>query len=123
MRGHTAIIKMRLAGVRPEVVYLDDFQSENAKDWHNPGARYGEVWEPDYATVQIDPKDRITSLDLRFLNGIRVLASGSTEERAKAIFEACKRVGVSMVIASYSFAVTPHRFETGWMELWNKEIK
>ena len=120
MTGHEPILEMRLAGVRPSSVSIDDFKNPIAKDWHNPGAKYGEVWEPDSPSVQIDPTDRIEALDLRFLVGVAALVSGSTESRAKALSSACKRAGASMVIASHSFPVNEHRSETGWMEVWNK---
>ena len=120
MHGHAPILQMRIAGKRPSIVFLDDYPTPCADDWHNPGQRYGEVWEPDSPSVQIDSTDRIEALDLRFLVGVAALVSGSTESRAKALSSACKRAGASMVIASHSFPVNEHRSETGWMEVWNK---
>lgn len=122
MRGHAPILRMRLAGQRPDIVFVCDFQTQSAEDWHNPGERYGEVWPPDHATVQIDPTDRIGSLDMRFLTGVRVSISGSTEERAKALFEACKKAGATTVAATHTYPVNPYRYESGWTEIWHKEV-
>lgn len=121
MIGHEPILKMRMSGVRPSIVFINDFADPVAKDWHNPGARYGQVWEPDYPTISIEPTDRIEALDLRFLVGMAASVSGSTESRAKALLNACKRAGAAKVVASHEVFVNPHRCEAGWMEVWQKE--
>lgn len=121
MRGHEQIIRMRVAGQKPAIVFMCDFLTPKSLDWHNPGEKYGEKWLPDHATVEFEPTERIERLDLRFLNGLRVSLSCSTENRAKALSDACKRHGATMVAATHAIEVNPHRFESGWTEIWHKE--
>lgn len=113
MHGHTPILQMRIDGIRPQIVFVDDFKNPCAADWHNPG----EGMAPDHAKVQIDQKDRIESLDLRFLKGLTVAATSMTEQRARALLAACKRAGASIVVASHVIQINPHRFQTGWTEM------
>lgn len=128
MLGHAPIVKMRLAGRCPKIVFVNDFPTPESKDWHNPGSAYHEVWEPDHATVQIDSGDRIEMLDLRFLKGLTVSATGSTEARAKAIFEACKRAGATTVAAVHAIGLGTPFVRDGWCDVYrstneNKERK
>lgn len=118
MHGHAPILKMRIDGVRPSIVFLNDFRDPSADDWHNPGKGYGQSWAPDHATVQIDPKDRIEALDFRFLKGLRVAAMSLNENRARAILEACKRAGAQTIVASHSIQINECRFKAGWMEVY-----
>ena len=71
MHGHLPLIAMRKRGIKPGIVFLNDFPCETAKDWHNPGEKFGESWGPDHATV-CTVGDVIQLLDLRFLVGMRV---------------------------------------------------
>lgn len=99
MRGHEPIIKMRLRGKKPAVVFLNDCPCTTSRDWHNPGEKYGEVWPADHASV-CTHGDPLSSLDLRFLVGVRVHVASVSEGRAKALFEKVKGVGAAMVVAS-----------------------
>ncbi len=119
MIGQEALVKMRIGGKRPSAVFIDDFQSSAAKDWSNPGARYGETWEPDHATIQIDSSDNIEALDLRCVTGLLVVVSGSTESRAKALFNSCKRHSAQMIVATHDIHIGEHRIQPGWMEIHN----
>jgi hypothetical protein len=121
MLGHIPIIKMRSKGKRPSIVFVNDYPTPEAKDWHNPGAAFGQVWEPDHATVQIDEGDNIAALDLRFLTGLTVSATGRTESRAKALFEACKRAGAKTVAAVHAIGLGTTRVESGWTEIYHAE--
>lgn len=121
MIGHYQIIKMRLEGKRPSIVFINDFPSPEARDWHNPGAAYGEVWEPDHATVQIDSGDFIPGLDLRFLTGLTVSATGRTESRAKALFDACKRAGAKTVGAVHAIGIGTYHVESGWSDIFHAD--
>lgn len=121
MLGHLPIIKMRSKGKRPSIVFVNDYPTPEAKDWHNPGAAYGQVWEPDHATVQIDTGDHIEALDLRFLKGLTVSATGRTEARAKALFDACKRAGAKTVAAVHAIGLGTMRVESGWTEIYHAE--
>jgi hypothetical protein len=118
MIGHLPIIKMRMNRVAPAVVFLNDFEDKKAKDWLNPGEKYGEVWPSDHATVSINPNEPVSNLDLRFLNGLRVLISGSTEERTKALYKRSIDAGAKTVAASHMIFSGPFgRVTTGWFEI------
>lgn len=119
MRGHTPILKMRLQRKCPSIVFFGDFNEPAASDWHDPGAKYGEKWEPDHATVQVEANDCIERLDLRFLAGCRVSISGTTEQRTKAMFEACKRAGAKTVAASHIIFTNSHLCKSGWTEIYH----
>lgn len=121
MLGHLPILKMRSKGKRPSIVFVNDYPTPEAKDWHKPGAAYHEVWEPDHATVQIDADDRIEALDLRFLKGLTVSATGSTEERAKALFAACKRAGATTVAAVHAIGIGTLHVKDGWTEIFHAQ--
>ena len=121
MRGHIPIFKMRLQRKRPSIIFMDDMNNPIAKDWQDPGAKYEQKWEPDHATVQIDPTDRIERLDLRFLAGCRVSITGSTEERAKSMFEACKLAGATTVAATHIIWTNDYICKSGWTDIYQKE--
>lgn len=119
MLGHAPIVKMRLAGKRPIIVFINDFQTPEARDWHIPGVKYKEVWEPDHATIQVDAGDKIEALDLRFLTGLTVSATGSTEDRAKALFAACIAAGAKTVAAVHAIGLGTNNIESGWTEVYH----
>lgn len=123
MLGHLPILKMRSKGKRPSIVFINDYPTQEAKDWHNPGAKFGQVWEPDHATVQIDEGDNIASLDLRFLTGLTVSATGRTEARAKALFDACKRAGAKTVAAVHAIGLGTFQIKDGWFEIFHAQEK
>ncbi len=108
MRGHEPIIAMRRSGKRPGIVFLNDFPCKT--DW----AEYGE-----HATVQILPGEAIEALDLRFLVGLTVAASGSTDERARKLLEACKTAGAKTIVATGPEVPGDHYGERMFMEAWN----
>lgn len=119
MLGHIPIIKLRLRGIRPSIVFINDFPTPEAKDWHNPGAAYGEVWQPDHATVQLDSGDRIEQLDFRFVAGLTVSATGSTEARAKTLFNACIAAGAKTVGAVHAIDLGTARVKSGWTDIYH----
>ena len=110
MYGHEPIIKMRLAGRRPGAVFIDDHPCPVARDWHNPGRKYGERWPADYPSV-CTHGDLMSSIDLRFLVGLRVHISATNRGRAKALFEKAKAAGAAMVVAT----------DGDWIEHFEKE--
>ena len=119
MRGHEPIISMRKSGKRPAIVFVNDFADPVAKDWHNPGEKYGETWPPDHATVSVDG-DAVQLLDLRFLKGLRVSISSLSEARAKALFDRCKSSGASVVAAAHT--IRDGAFvRSGWAEIYHAE--
>jgi hypothetical protein len=108
MNGHTQIIEMRRNRMKPEFVFINDYPCKT--DW---------FYFADHATVSICPTEAIETLDLRFLQGIKVNVSALTEKRAKAIFEACKDAGALQVAAVH---VQPEKHpldQTGWCEVWH----
>lgn len=110
MRGHGKIIEMRLAGKKPPFVFVNDYPCKT--DWFEVD---------DHATVSTHG-DSVSSLDMRFLFGLKVSICATSESRAKALFEAAKRAGAAVVAASHTFPVNPHRCESGWTEIWHKEV-
>lgn len=99
MRGHERIIDMRRAGMRPAIVFLNDYPCKT--DWPEHG---------DHATVCV-AGDQPEWLDLRFLVGMRVSVSASTEARGRRFMAACQKAGAATVgVGSDS-----------WSEVWHKE--
>lgn len=119
MRGQDKIIKMRKQGKRPAIIFINDTPelSVLSKEWHNPGEKYGEVWRPDHACVDILETDTVELLDLRFVTGCIVSISSGDEKRSKSLFDACKLAGAKVVAACHSI---DHggRITTGWCEVW-----
>lgn len=90
MRGHTQVIEMRKAGYKPPIVFLDDWPSNDK--WRQ---------EDDHPQISIiDEKPQ--HADLRFLIGLRVNITCSTESRAKAFFEAAKAAKAEIVACGWS---------------------
>lgn len=110
MQGHEPIIAMRRKGRAPGVVFINDFPCKTSRDWHICG---------DHATVSVH-EEVIQLLDLRFLVGLRVSINGSTEVRAKALFEKAKASGARVVGAVHACR---HNgiVKSGWCEVWKKE--
>ena len=109
MRGHENVIRLRQAGKRPAFVFVNDWPCQT--DWFETG---------EHATV-CTSGDSIETLDLRFLVGLRVSVSASTEGRAKALFEACKVAGVETVGAVHVQEGKPGWLQDGWAQVWNQE--
>lgn len=107
MRGHESIIAMRLKGKKPGFVFLNDWDCET--NWAEHG---------DNATVCI-ANDDPEAADVRFLKGLRVSISGSTEKRAKAFFEACKAAEAEAVAAVHMKIGEPTWEQDGWSGVWN----
>jgi hypothetical protein len=121
MIGHLPIIKMRLRGIVPSVVWLNDYMNQTSRDWHETRTKTGKPIRALFPSVSIEPSDAIRSLDLRFLFGVEVRASSPDEKRAKALFEACKSVGASVVIGCHTQDEKHYTEQTGWLEIWRKD--
>jgi len=120
MIGHVAVMKMRISGKKPKIVFLNDYKTPQARDWSDPGAKYGEEWPSDHATVEIEPTDSPKTIDLRFLKGVAVSITGSTENRAKQFFDAAKKAGATTVAATHLITSGPfNRVTSGWTEVWH----
>lgn len=109
MRGQENIIAMRLCGKVPKIVFLNDYDCKT--DWVDCG---------DHATVCCD-KDTISSLDLRFLVGLTVSISASTEARAKALFAKAKWFGAKTAAACHVQTDKTAFDQSGWTEIYRKE--
>lgn len=107
MRGHTEIIRLRMQGVCPKVVFLNDYPCQT--DWFETG---------DHATVSTH-NDAISALDLRFLAGLTVSISADTESRAKRLFERAKTCGAAVVAACHATPCGP----PGWSQIYRMEYK
>lgn len=107
MKGHDNIIAMRRAGQRPALVFINDYPC--AVDWLD---------RMDHATVDVSG-DQPEWLDLRFLVGLRVSITGSTEKRAKRLMEACKRAGC-VTVAAGAPEFRNGRWWESWGEVWHK---
>lgn len=111
MRGHEAIIRMRTEfGVKPVFVFINDYPCDT--DWFG---------DSKFARVCIHGDD-VAQLDLRFLMGLSVSITASTENRAKALFDLAKQAGASTV-ASCHAKYGVHEFQQdGWAQAWRKEV-
>ena len=122
MIGHLPLIAMRKRGIKPAIVFLNDWPCDTSKDWHNPGEKAGESWEPDHATVNT-VGDVIQLLDLRFLVGLQVSISSFSEIRAKALFDQAKAHGAITVAACHSIEHKNKPMSTGWFSVWRKNTE
>lgn len=105
MRGHENLIQLRKEGKVPKIVFLNDYPCQT--DWFE---------HADHATV-CTAGDPISSLDLRFLVGLTVSISASTESRAKALFTKAKWFGAKTVAACHvQQGVRPWE-QAGWTEV------
>jgi len=80
MKGHEGIIRMRMNGKKPAIVFIQE--TMYATDWE----QYG-----DYPTVCIKPDEDLHLLDLRFLVGLAVSVSTSEKNRLNAFQSICKQ--------------------------------
>jgi hypothetical protein len=110
MRGHQKLIELRMKRVRPAVVFLNDYPTD-------PSIA-ADVF--DGSVVEI-AGEALEGLDLRFLAGLRVSAGASTESRAKAILEACKRAGAAMVACCHIPTVRAEQKTSDYIEIWSNQ--
>jgi hypothetical protein len=104
MTGDKHIISMRMSGVVPEWVFVNDYPCIAPTDDKHPNlCIHG---------------DDIESLDLRFLVNLRVSIGSASESRCKAILEACKRHQASLV----AVAQTSCLGKEGFTEIWTNGI-
>lgn len=88
MRGHEDLIAMRMAGRKPEIVFINDFPCRT--DWLTWG---------DHATVCVSG-DSVVDMDLRFVLGLTVSVAAQTGARASRIAQICKNNGAAVVAYS-----------------------
>lgn len=103
MRGQEKIIDLRLSGVTPESLWLNDFPC---------------TLDPE-CIEEIDvSKDDPSLADLRFLVGLTVHIASESSERARAFCEAVKRAGAQFVVTCYS--PSEKWYQNGWVEFWTR---
>lgn len=112
MRGHEAIIRMRTElGKKPVFVFINDYPCDT--DWFGGDSKFARV---------CIHGDELSSLDLRFLMGLSVSISASTESRAKTLFDLAKQAG-AVTVASCHVKYGVHEFQQdGWAQAWRKEV-
>ena len=104
MRGQDKIINMRKEGYIPHIVHIEDTDQP----------------EPIVVSMELPPvvcvhKDNLEMLDLRFLIGLKVFISSESEERAKVLFQLCKKAKAQWVMAGHTIR-KGDRYTTGWTE-------
>ena len=108
MNGQEHVIAMRRSGKRPSVVFLNDFACQT--DWQTFG---------DYPTVDVHG-EQPEWLDLRFLVGLTVSISTTSEKRGRRFMDACKKAGAAVVGAGCN-EFKDGRFQAVWSDVWRKE--
>lgn len=98
MRGHDDLLQMRKAGRNPGIVFINDYPCKT--QW----AEWGE-----FATVCVHG-DELPSIDVRFVEGLKVSITGKTKARAKAIMGMAIEWGAVSVGAGCG----------DWAEIWHK---
>ena len=116
MRGHEPILAMRKRGIKPSIVFINDFACPESHDWQNPGEKFSQQWPADHATVST-AGDPLSSLDLRFLVGLTVSISSMNEGRAKALFENAKASGAATVAACHHIQAIHSGCKSGWTQI------
>lgn len=107
MKGHETIIQMRNAGKMPGFVFVNDFPcSTRWAEWN------------EYATVcTADDKDY--EFDMRFTQGLSVSISGTSQRRAKILFDACKKAGAKSVAVCVVQPDNHQLDQSGWTEIYH----
>ncbi|MCA6217783.1 hypothetical protein KGA65_14705 [Ideonella sp. B7] len=99
MRGHQALIQMRLRGLVPLYgveIETDARGSGWPEQWPQLHAEYG-VHSPQ-AYVHIEPEDRLALLDLRWVHGLEARVEGIDPQRVNAVVEALALAGALRAI-------------------------
>jgi len=105
MRGHTEVEFIRLQGKQPKVVFVNDWPCRT--DWFDTG---------EHATV-CTHNDDISALDFKFLRGLVVSISATSESRAKRLFERAKEFGAKTVAACHVQPGVRPMNQSGWCEI------
>lgn len=94
MRGHDALIAMRMRRVVPDMVFVetDADRLGQAAHWHHEN--------PHHAALVIEPGDKPHRLDLRCLAALPVMVCGSDATRVHAVAQACREASARRVIAT-----------------------
>lgn len=92
MRGDDTLRRLRRSGVRPGLAFVDLVAEHTTvpNDWTEWAAQ---------AHVEVHDSESIRRLDLRFLVGLHVIASGFDADRVEQLHEACKAAGAARVVS------------------------
>lgn len=93
MIGDKGIIKTRVAGRKPSVIYVNADGYSAVKSSPSPMQT-----NPD---LIIFPQERLSDLDLRFLVGMITSISGTDHKRVDEVTKACIDAGAKRVISNY----------------------
>ena len=122
MFGHLPIIEMRKRGTKPVAIFINDFPDSTAKDWHEPGRKYSETWNPDFPKVCTQGVS-IDGLDLRFVRGVTVHVMSERESRAKQLFAKAIDEGASIVGSCHQIPGSRPIDPSGWFAIYkNGEV-
>jgi hypothetical protein len=95
MRGHEALIAMRLKRQAPAVVFIDfpgqTWRYSAWRDWHFD--------HPQRANLELEEHDNPEALDLRCIRELTVFISDTGEDRVEALRGACIEAGAGRVVA------------------------
>ena len=108
MIGHLPLIKLRMAGIAPQYISIEDHRSLNAHEWHE--------WD-DTPTICI-AKDDLHTLDLRFAIGLTVFMSSFDERRAKAIHQKLIDAKARVITSCVLLPGEPHFRQSGWSDIY-----
>ena len=107
MKGHEPIIAMRRNGIAPKIVFVNDFPDVCAKT----GTCMATMPPFPWMAMRLE-------FDLRFLIGLMVSITGSTETRAKALAEKPRLLGLQPWLRCT--AKDGKRWITSWSEVWKR---
>lgn len=96
MQGRENIIRMRLNGLKPSVVWVELFPMQSwAKQYTKTPGRH--------VDIHIDPSDieSIDRADMRCVVGCHVLVNGPDDQSTERVARACNKAGASVVEAFF----------------------
>ena len=96
MRGHEHLVALRQRRLKPPyvIVTCGTDQTRGWKWWTEDGGM---------PEVEIEPRDVIGSLDLRWAHGLTLAIIGETEDRVLEFFDAAARVKPAKMYALMNF--------------------
>lgn len=105
MTGDKHIINLRLNGLTPEWVFINDYPCQTPTDDKYPNVCvFG---------------DQIESLDLRFLVNLRVSIASTSEDRAKQLFDRSVRSGAVLVASGHVLSGVSAYSQDGWSQVFS----
>ena len=90
MRGHEALLAMRMRGAAPDDIHIDTVPNGLWRDWPE--------WNARHAHILIEPHENVALLDLRFVVGLLVFVEGELVGRVRDVAKACADAQARRVI-------------------------